>query len=105
MSGVAPWLGAQPRSGRLAGLSVGHPGSFCSRADHMRIGLIGDTHGYLPALEAALRGCRAATCDLIVHRGDCLSSPFSPDPPAETLALLRSAEVLVVVGNGEVPKE
>src|SRR5262249_20462128 len=56
----------------------------------------------MPALEAALTGCRAAACDLIVHCGDFLSTPFSPDPPDETLALLRSADVLVVVGNGEV---
>ena len=68
----------------------------------MRIGLIGDTHGYMPALEAVLAGCRDAACDLIVHCGDFLSTPFSPDPPGETIALLRAENVSVVVGNGEV---
>ena len=67
----------------------------------MRIGLIGDTHGYVPALEVALAACRTAGCDRIVHCGDFLS-PFSPDPPSETIALLRAEEVSVVVGNGEV---
>ena len=68
----------------------------------MRIGLIGDTHGYVPALEAAVGGCRAAACDWIIHCGDFLSTPFSPDPPGETIALLRAEDVAVVVGNGEV---
>ena len=68
----------------------------------MRIGLIGDTHGYVPALDAALTACRAASCDLIVHCGDFLSTPFSPDPPGETIALLRAADARLVVGNGEV---
>jgi predicted phosphodiesterase len=69
---------------------------------YVRLGLIGDTHGYAPALEAALAACRAAACDRIVHCGDFLSTPFSPDPPAETIALLRAEDVSVVVGNGEV---
>lgn len=68
----------------------------------MRIGLVGDTHGYVPALEAAVAACRTAGCDRIVHCGDFLSSPFSPDPPSETIALLRAENVSVVVGNGEV---
>jgi len=67
----------------------------------VRIGLIGDTHGYVPALEAALEGCRTAGTDVIVHCGDFLSSPFSPDPPGETIDLLRTAGVRAVAGNGE----
>lgn len=67
----------------------------------MRIGLIGDTHGYVPALETVLAGCRRAAPDLIVHCGDFLSSPFSPDPPEETIALLRSENVRAIIGNGE----
>jgi predicted phosphodiesterase len=68
----------------------------------MRIALIGDTHGYVPALDAALSACQAVSPDVIVHCGDFLSTPFSPDPPSETIALLRAANVSVVVGNGEV---
>jgi predicted phosphodiesterase len=67
----------------------------------VRIGLIGDTHGYLPALEAVLVVCRLAGCDQIVHCGDFLSTPFTPDPPEETIALLRAERVLAIVGNGE----
>lgn len=67
----------------------------------MRIGVIGDTHGYVPALDAALTACQAASCDMIVHCGDFLSTPFSPDPPGETIALLRAAHAAVVIGNGE----
>lgn len=68
----------------------------------MRIALIGDTHGYVPALEAVLRARRAASPDVVVHCGDFLSTPFSPDPPEETIALLRAEGVRCVCGNGEV---
>lgn len=68
----------------------------------MQIGLIGDTHGYVPALEAAIAGCRDAGVDLIVHCGDFLSTPFSPDPPDETIALLRAEAITAISGNGEI---
>jgi hypothetical protein len=68
----------------------------------MRIGLIGDTHGYVPALEAAIDGCRAAGVDRIVHCGDFLSVPFSPDPPDENIALLRAENVAAITGNSEI---
>jgi hypothetical protein len=68
----------------------------------MRIGLIGDTHGYVPALEAAIAGCRDAGVDVLVHCGDFLSAPFSPDPPDETIALLRAENVVAITGNAEI---
>jgi predicted phosphodiesterase len=67
----------------------------------MRIGLIGDTHGSVAELEAVLGVCRAASCDVIVHCGDFLTSPFSPDPPGQTIAILRGESVRCVVGNHE----
>ena len=67
----------------------------------MRLGLIGDTHGSVPALEACLNICRGVSVDLIIHCGDALSTPFSPDPPGETIALLRRAGARCVHGNGE----
>jgi predicted phosphodiesterase len=67
----------------------------------MRLALIGDTHGHLPALEAALAACRAASPDLIIHCGDFIHTPFSPDPPGDTIALLRSTGVRAICGNGE----
>ena len=68
----------------------------------MRICLIGDTHGFVPGLEAALETCKRHAPDLIVHCGDFLTSPFSPDPPGETIDLLRSENVKVIYGNNEV---
>jgi hypothetical protein len=68
----------------------------------MRIGLISDTHGSIPALVAALRACQAASPDLIVHAGDFLTTPFSPDPPAETIALVRTAGIRPIIGNHEI---
>ena len=68
----------------------------------VRIGLIGDTHGYVSALEAAIAGCRDAGTDRIIHCGDFLSSPFSPDSPDETIALLRAEDIAVISGNGEI---
>jgi hypothetical protein len=67
----------------------------------VRIGLIGDTHGSVPALEAAIAACRAWAVNAIVHCGDFLTAPFSPDPPGETIALLRHEDVLCVHGNHE----
>jgi hypothetical protein len=68
----------------------------------MRIGLLGDTHGHVPALEAAIRGCREAGVDLIVHCGDFINTPFSPDPPDEVIELLRAESVAAIYGNGEI---
>ncbi len=68
----------------------------------VRFCLIGDTHGFVPGLEAGLAACRRHAPDLIVHCGDFLTSPFSPDPPAETIELLRSQNVEVIYGNNEV---
>lgn len=56
----------------------------------MRIGLFSDCEGDVAALETALAALRAHTPDVLVHAGDILCCPFSPDPPAETIALLRA---------------
>ena len=68
----------------------------------MRISLIGDTHGFVPGLKAALEASKRHSPDFIVHCGDFLTSPFSPDPPGETIDLLRSENVQVIYGNNEV---
>lgn len=68
----------------------------------MRIALLGDSHGFVPALEAALRACCAASPDLILFLGDALTCPYSPDPAAESIALLRDADVPVLLGNHEL---
>ncbi len=68
----------------------------------MRICLIGDSHGFVPALEAAIELCKQHSPDLIVHCGDFLTSPFSPDPPDETFDLLRAEDLEVIYGNNEI---
>ncbi len=68
----------------------------------MRIGLIGDSHGHAPALAASIAGCRAAGVDVLVHCGDFLTAPFSPDSPSETIELLRANSVQTIPGNNEV---
>ena len=60
-----------------------------------------DTHGFVPALEAVIRECRLCSPDLIVHCGDLLAAPFSPDPPGETIALARAEDIRVVYENNE----
>jgi hypothetical protein len=67
----------------------------------VRLGLISDTHGYLPALEAAIAGCRKAGVDLIVHCGDFLTGP-DPDPFGETISILRTEQVITIYGNSEI---
>ena len=67
----------------------------------LRICLVGDTHGFVPGLEAALEACARHAPDLTVHCGDFLTTPFSPDPPAETINLLRSRAVHIIYGNNE----
>ena len=57
----------------------------------MRIGLVSDFEGDVGALEAALAALRTYGPDVLVHAGDILNCPFSPDPPGETIALLQAA--------------
>ncbi len=51
----------------------------------MKIAVLTDVHGNLPALQAALRGIRREGCDAIFHTGDSIGiGPY----PAECLELL-----------------
>jgi predicted phosphodiesterase len=68
----------------------------------VRIALIGDSHGFLPALEAVVAAARAAGPDLIVHCGDLVTLPFSPDPPGESIDLLQAEGVPTIYGNHEL---
>jgi predicted phosphodiesterase len=64
----------------------------------MRIALIADIHGNLPALEAVLAEIAAQPVDQIVCLGDVLS--FGPQPH-EVLARLRALGCHVVMGNAD----
>src|SRR5712691_11564153 len=62
----------------------------------MKIIVLGDIHGNLPALEVALRECRAEGYDILCHTGDLVGfAPF----PEETVALLKAEKVPGVRGN------
>jgi predicted phosphodiesterase len=65
----------------------------------VRIGLISDCEGDVAALEAALAALAGHAPDVVVHAGDVLCCPFSPDPPGETIGLLRAEGVRAVLGN------
>lgn len=64
----------------------------------MRIAVISDIHGNLPALEAVLDDVRRERPDLIVSCGDVASGPM----PAETIGLLMTLrDVRFVRGNAD----
>lgn len=64
----------------------------------MRLAILSDVHGNLPALEAVLADARSHGVDGYVVAGDLvLGGPF----PVETLACLRSLNPWVVRGNNE----
>ena len=66
----------------------------------MRVAVLNDIHGNLPALEAVLQEVRQEGADQIVVGGDVLPGPM----PRETLALLLNLELPVhfLYGNGEL---
>lgn len=62
----------------------------------MRLGVIADIHGNLPALEAVLAKLEEMSVDRLINLGDCASGPLWP---AEAVGLLRSREISHVRGN------
>ncbi len=62
----------------------------------MRIALISDTHGNLPALEAVLEDIRSQGADQIIFLGD--SATIGPHPK-ETLDLLQALNCVCILGN------
>ncbi|MFQ5878278.1 MAG: metallophosphoesterase family protein [Acidobacteriota bacterium] len=62
----------------------------------MKVIVLGDIHGNLPALEVVLREARAEGYDILCHTGDLTGcAPF----PEETVSLVRSAKVPGVRGH------
>ena len=62
----------------------------------MRLGVIADIHGNLPALEAVMARIAELSLDLVVNLGDCASGPLWP---RETTRLLRESAFQHVRGN------
>jgi len=63
----------------------------------MRVAVVSDVHGNLPALEAVLAEIAAADVERIVCCGDTVAGPF----PRECLERLRSLDPVWVRGNGD----
>ena len=73
----------------------------------MRLAVIADIHGNLPALEAVLADLRRRGTDRVVNLGDCVSGPLWP---RETMDLLDTLGLPTVRGNhdrwvAETPRE
>jgi len=62
----------------------------------MRIAIIADIHGNLPALEAVLEDIRHRSLDRTINLGDCVSGPLWPH---EVCDLLMSRDDMVIRGN------
>lgn len=62
----------------------------------MRIAVLSDIHGNLPALEAVLADIRGRGVDRTVNLGDCVTSPLWP---RETWDLLQALALPTVRGN------
>jgi predicted phosphodiesterase len=66
---------------------------------YMRLAILADIHGNLPALEAVLADARAQGVDGYIVAGDLvLGAPF----PLETLDRLRALDAWIIQGNGEI---
>ncbi|WP_394789387.1 metallophosphoesterase family protein [Rhodoferax sp.] len=64
----------------------------------MRIAIVSDIHGNLPALEAVVRDIRRRGVDAVVNLGDSLSGPLLP---RETAQYLMEQDWLQLAGNHE----
>lgn len=62
----------------------------------MRLAVVSDIHGNLPALEAVVRDFRTRGADAVVNLGDCLSGPLLA---LETAQFLMAQNWLTVRGN------
>src|SRR5215813_8032423 len=82
-------------------------GSIVEPPISLRLAVIADIHGNLPALEAVLHDIRQRGADRTVNLGDCVSGPLWP---RETMDLLGQLDLPTVRGNharwvAETPRE
>ncbi len=64
----------------------------------MRIAVLADIHGNLPALEAVVRDFTRRGFDAVVNLGDSVSGPLLP---VETTQFLMAQDWVHIAGNGE----
>ena len=62
----------------------------------MRIAVIADIHGNMPALEAVLADIQHRNVDRTINLGDCVSGPLWP---REVCNLLMASDDLTIRGN------
>ncbi|MGC2300907.1 MAG: metallophosphoesterase, partial [Acidobacteriaceae bacterium] len=62
----------------------------------MRIAVIADIHGNLPALEAVLADIQQRNTDRTINLGDCVSGPLWP---REVCNLFMASSGLTIRGN------
>jgi putative phosphoesterase len=67
-----------------------------SKGNQMRIAVIADIHGNLPALEAVLADIEGRDVDRTINLGDCVSGPLWP---REVCDLLMASRNLTIRGN------
>ena len=63
----------------------------------MRLAVMSDVHGNLPALEAVLQDLRQYEPDGVIVAGDFVGGPH----PVETIRLLRSLDSWMIRGNSD----
>jgi predicted phosphodiesterase len=81
-----------------AGVEVDARAKGATMDSTLRIAVLSDIHGNLPALRAVLDDVARRGADLVVNCGDLLSGPLWP---AATAALLRAHDWPTVAGNHE----
>ena len=64
----------------------------------MKLAVLSDIHGNLPALQAVLEDCGRESVDAVVNLGDILSGPLLP---AETADFLMERDFVTIAGNHE----
>lgn len=64
----------------------------------MKLAVVSDIHGNLPALQAVLEEVAREHVDAVVNLGDCLSGPLLP---AETADFLMARDFVTICGNHE----
>jgi len=62
----------------------------------MRLAVVSDIHGNLPALEAVMANCKRHGVDQVINLGDCLSGPLLP---LETAQFLMEQDWVHLAGN------
>jgi len=77
-------MGPPPRAGALP--------------ERLRIAVVSDIHGNLPALEAVLKDLQGRGADAVVNLGDSVSGPLLP---LETAQLLMARDWVTLAGNHE----